>query len=112
MRLPRMTNMDSNFDLAEFALITPELIVLGGALLLLLLGAFRGARATGGITLLAMGVMLSAVYYVWPHGDTDATAFNDMIAVNNFTQFVKAMVLISSTLVLGMSFDWLAIGPH
>ena len=27
--------MDSSFDLAEFALITPELIVLGGALLLI-----------------------------------------------------------------------------
>ncbi len=104
--------MDSNFDLAEFALITPELIVLGGAILLLLLGAFRGPRATGGITLLAMGVMLVAAYFAWPHGDVDATAFNDMIAVDNFTQFVKCMVLISSTLVLGMSFDWLAIGPH
>ncbi len=105
--------MDSNFDLAEFALITPELIVLGSALILLLLGAFRGARATGGITLLAMGVMLVAAYYAWPVKDlAEATAFNDMIAVDNFTQFVKVMVLISSTLVLGMSFDWLAIGPH
>ena len=104
--------MQSTFDLAEFALITPELIVLGGALLLLMFGAFRGARATGGITLLAMGVMLAAVYYVWPSGEVGVTAFNNMLAVDNFTQFVKAMVLIAATLVLGMSFDWLAIGPH
>ena len=104
--------MDSSVDVTEFALVMPELLVLGGALLLLLFGAFRGARATGGITLLAMGVMLTAVYYAWPSTDVDATAFNDMIAVDNFTQFVKCMVLIASTLVLGMSFDWLAIGPH
>lgn len=104
--------MESTFDLAEFALITPELIVLGGALLLLIFGAFRGARATGGITLLAMGVMLAAVYYVWPSGEAGVTVFNNMLAVDNFTQFVKAMVLIAATLVLGMSFDWLAIGPH
>ncbi|MDX2095515.1 MAG: NADH-quinone oxidoreductase subunit NuoN [Alphaproteobacteria bacterium] len=104
--------MESRFDLAEFALITPELIVLGGALLLLLFGAFRGARATGGITLLAMAVMLAAVYYVWPSGEGEVTIFNDMLSINHFTQFVKSMVLVASTLVLGMSFDWLAIGPH
>jgi NADH-quinone oxidoreductase subunit N len=104
--------MDSSFELTEFALITPELIVLGGALLLLLFGAFRGARATGGITLLAMGVMLAAAYFAWPTAAPSVTAFNDFIVVDNFTQFVKFMVLIASTLVLGMSFDWLAIGPH
>lgn len=104
--------MDSSFELAEFALIKPELTVLGGALLLLLLGAFRGARATGGITLLSMVVMLVAAYLAWPSQAMNVTAFNDLIAVDNFTQFVKCLVLISSTLVLGMSFDWLAIGPH
>jgi NADH-quinone oxidoreductase subunit N len=106
--------MTSSFELAEFALITPELIVLAGALLLLAFGAFRGARATGGITLLAMGVMMSAAYYAWPGASLGdgADAFNDMLAIDHFTQFVKVMVLAASTLVLGMSFDWLAIGPH
>lgn len=105
--------MESSFDLAEFALLTPELIVLGGALLLLVFGALRGARATGGITLLSMGVMLAALCYTWPTGgDSSSTVFNDMLAMDDFTQFVKCMVLVSATLVLGMSFDWLAIGPH
>ncbi len=106
--------MTSSFELAEFALITPELIVLASALLLLAFGAFRGARATGGITLLAMGAMLTAACYAWPNASLGegADAFNDMIAIDNFTQFVKVMVLLASTLVLGMSFDWLAIGPH
>lgn len=104
--------MDKTFDLAEFMMITPELIVLGGALLLLLLGAVRGARATGGVTLLSMGVMIAAACYTWPSRDVDATAFNDMLAVDSFTQFVKLLVLGASTLVLGMSFDWLLIGPH
>lgn len=105
--------MESSFDLAEFALLTPELIVLGGALLLLVFGALRGARATGGITLLSMGVMLAALCYAWPTaGGSASTVFNDMLAMDDFTQFVKCMVLIASTLVLGMSFDWLAIGPH
>ena len=105
--------MESVFDWAEFALITPELIVLGGALLLLLFGAFRGPRATGGITLLSMIVMIAAAVYAWPSsGDGSITVFNDLIAIDNFTQFVKVMVLVSATLVLGMSYDWLMIGPH
>jgi len=106
--------MNSNFELAEFALIVPELMLLGGALLLLMFGAFRGARATGGITLLSMGVMIAAAFYAWPAASLGdgADAFNDMLAIDNFTQFVKVMVLLASTLVLGMSFDWLAIGPH
>lgn len=104
--------MESLFDSAELALIMPELIMLGGALLLLVFGAFRGARATGGITLLSMGVMLAAACHAWPSGTGSITAFNDLIAIDNFTQFVKVMVLVASTLVVGMSFDWLAIGPH
>jgi NADH-quinone oxidoreductase subunit N len=104
--------MNSVIDPAELLLIQPELIVLGGALLLLFFGAFRGARATGGITLMAMAVMMAAVYYAWPSAAVNATGFSDLVVVDGFTQFVKVMVLVASTLVLGMSFDWLAIGPH
>lgn len=104
--------MDNGFDLTDLMLLKPELAVLVGAVVLLLLGAFRGARATGGITLLSMAVMLISTYFAWPRGPISETGFNDLVAVDNFTQFVKCMVLIASTLVLGMSFDWLAIGPH
>jgi NADH-quinone oxidoreductase subunit N len=104
--------MEVLFDWAELNLIVPELIVLGGAIALLLWGAFRGVRATGGITLLSMGVMLAAAYYAWPSGEGSITLFNQLLMIDNFTQFVKVMVLIAATLVLGMSFDWLSIGPH
>lgn len=106
--------MEIAFDWAEFLLVKPELIVIVGAMLLLVLGAIRGARATGGITLLSMGVMIAAAYFAWPTSTNNGSiaVFNDLIAIDNFTQFVKVMVLISSTLVVGMSFDWLAIGPH
>lgn len=104
--------MESVFNLQELLLIKPELIVIGGALLLLLLGAFRGARATGGITLLSMGVMIAATVYVWPSETAPVYAFNDLLIADGFTQFIKVMVLIASTLVLGMSFDWLEMGPH
>jgi NADH-quinone oxidoreductase subunit N len=96
------------FDFAELWLLSPELTVLGGALLLLLFGSFRGARAAGGITLMAMAVMLGAAWQVWPQDVVAQTAFGDLIEIDNFTQFVKCIILVSSALVLGMSFDWLA----
>ncbi len=96
------------FDFAELSLLNPELTVLGGALLLLLYGAFRGPRATGGITLMAIAVMAYAAWQVWPGDVASQTAFNDLIEIDNFTQFVKFIILVSSALVLGMSFDWLA----
>lgn len=104
--------MNQAFDMAEFAVIRPELTVLIGALVLLVLGAFRGARATGGITLLAMGVMIAAAWCVFPRDVEANTYFNDLLQIDQFTQFVKFMILVASTLVLGMSFNWLAIETH
>ena len=104
--------MNPTFDLAELSALAPELTVLVGALVLLLLGAFRGARATGGITLLSMLVMAAAAWQVFPRDIEANTIFNDLILIDNFTQFVKFIMLIASTLVLGMSFNWLAIDTH
>ena len=99
-------------DVSEFSTIYPELTVLLGAILLLVFGAFRGARATGGITLLAMGVMIAAASQLLPLDVVSKTSFNNLLIQNNFTQWVKFLILLSSTLVLGMSFNWLAIEQH
>ena len=97
----------------DFLLVAPELTVLVGALLLLLYGAFRGQRATGGITLLAIAVMVAAAYQLFPFPTEDAElAFSDMFVADSYSQFVKFLILISSSLVLGMSFDWLAVERH
>lgn len=104
--------MTTPFEYNDFWIIAPELVVLAAALLLLVWGAFRGPRATGGITVLAMGAMLGAAYQVFPHAIESVTAWSDLVVVDAFTQFVKFIILISSTLVLGMSFDWLAIEKH
>jgi NADH-quinone oxidoreductase subunit N len=98
---------------ADFLLVAPELTVLVGALLLLLYGAFRGPRATGGITLLSIAVMVAAACQLFPFPTEEAElAFSDMFVADSYSQFVKFLILISSSLVLGMSFDWLAVERH
>lgn len=104
--------MTPSFDINDFNFVHPELMLLVSALVLLVFGAFRGIRATGGITLLAMGAMIAAAYIVWPRGDLDVAVFNELIAINTFTQTLKFIILIASALVLGMSFDWLAHEQH
>ena len=94
--------MTPSFDMMEFAVLRPELTVLVGALLLILFGAFRGARATGGITLLAMGVMIAAACNVYPQDVKSDTFFNEFLIIDQFTQFVKFMILTASTLETSM----------
>ena len=105
--------MMCEFNLLDLSLLTPELIVAGGALFLLLYGAFRGTRATGGVTLLSILVMAFAAYQLsTDFGMAPQYGYSNMIVVDSFSQFVKFLMLIASCLVLGMSFDWLAIEQH
>lgn len=96
------------FDMAALLLLKPELIVAIGAVVLLLYGAFRGPRATGGVTLLAIVVMIAAAMHLFPLRGDALTLFSDLLVIDNFSQFLKLLILTSSILVLGMSFDWLA----
>jgi len=105
--------MICEFNIIDLSLLTPELIVASGALLLLMYGAFRGARATGGITLLSILVMVFAAIQLSYGFDLPPDhGYNNMIVVDSFSQFVKFLMLIASCLVIGMSFDWLAIEEH
>ncbi|PZP83589.1 MAG: NADH-quinone oxidoreductase subunit N, partial [Azospirillum brasilense] len=88
--------------------LTPEVIVLAGAILLLVYGAFRGARATGGITLLAILCMGLSAATLFPLNSASELALNNLIITDGFSQYIKLVILVSAMLVLGMSFDWLA----
>lgn len=100
--------MTECLDKIGLTLMIPELILLMGAVILLMYGAFRGARATGGITLIAIFTMLLAAWALFPLDTLPETGFHDLFIIDNFTQFMKLLILTSSALVVGMSFDWLA----
>ena len=97
-----------DIDLTGLTLLRAEIWVALGAVLLLLYGAFRGNRATGGIALLAIVVMAIAVSHLFPLDGDAITLFSNLLVIDNFSQFLKLLILVSSMLVLGMSFDWLA----
>lgn len=97
------------FAAQDLTLILPEIALAIGAMLALMYGAFRGNRVTVGITCLAV-LMLSFVLYLMPHAEEPLYGFNNLIRVDSFTQFTKALVLVSSMLVLILSVEWLSTG--
>jgi NADH-quinone oxidoreductase subunit N len=79
---------------ADLMTLLPELILAVGAMTLLLIGAMRGNRSTGFLSILA--VLLIAVSAYFSFVGPDATAFHGAFVVDGFVRFVKAAILWSS----------------
>ncbi len=86
-------------------LFLPELLLAGGALALLLIGAFAGPRSTAfvnGMTLLLL-IVAGALVAMQPEGRT--IAFNGAFVVDGFGRFMKVLALIGAAGALMLSFD-------
>ncbi len=99
------------FNAQELYLIMPELLLTVGAVLALVYGAFRGNRVTVGLSCLAV-LLLAGVIYLLPYNDEPLYGFNDLIRIDAFTQYTKALVLVSAVLVLILSIEWLSEESH
>ena len=93
--------------LGEYLPLLPEIIVVVGALLLLLLGAFqesKGARMVWGLSLVVMLATVATLVQSW--GQT-STLFGGSFIVDDFARLLKIMVLIGGVFVLYMSITYL-----
>jgi NADH-quinone oxidoreductase subunit N len=99
------------FNVQDLALIAPEIILTIGAILGLLYGAFRGNRVSVGIACLSV-LLLAVVAIMMPYESEPLYGFNQLVRMDSFTQFSKALVLISSILVLILSMEWLGSPSH
>ncbi len=94
-----------SFETAGYSLlpVLPELMLAVGAMVLLMLGAFRGPQTTGLITGLAF-VLLAAAGFVelsLPSGKLES--FGGSIIVDDFARFMKTLALIGSAAALLLS---------
>lgn len=96
------------FNVAELALITPELVLTLGALVLLMYGAFRGNKSTLGITFLSVMLLSCALFLLPTHSETALFGFNNLYRTDAFTQFTKIIMVLASVLVLILSVEWLS----
>ncbi len=87
--------------------VLPEVVLALAAIVLLLLGAIRGERATNLVTGLAIAVLAAALVLVLLKPATTLTAFGGSLVIDPFSRFMKALALLGGTVSLIMSVDWL-----
>jgi NADH-quinone oxidoreductase subunit N len=86
----------------------PEIVLVVGAMLLLMVGAFRGERATNGIDIAAILLLiLTGLIVVWLPGDKLVT-FGGSFVVDGFARFLKLLALAGSATAILMSSNYLA----
>src|SRR2546421_8252049 len=99
-----------SFESAGYQLlpVLPELVLAVGAMVLLMIGAFRGAQTTHLVTGLAVCllVLTGVLELLLPSGK--ATTFGGSFIVDDFARFLKILALIGSVATLVLSVEYLA----
>jgi NADH-quinone oxidoreductase subunit N len=99
-----------SFESAGYPLlpVLPELVLAAGAMVLLMLGAYRGQRATSLVTGLAICllVLTGVLELMLPGGKL--TTFGGSFIVDDFARFLKILALIGSVATLVLSAEFLA----
>jgi NADH-quinone oxidoreductase subunit N len=86
----------------SLTLATPELILAGGALALLMIGVFSGERSASTVTGLAIALMIGAGGWMLLFTG-DGHAFNGAFVSDPFARFMKVLTLVGAIATLAMS---------
>ena len=100
-----------SFESAGYQLlpVLPELVLAAGAMVLLMLGAYRGTQqVTGLVTALAVCLLVvTGALELWlPAGKL--TTFGGSFIVDDFARFMKILALVGSAVTLILSTEFLA----
>ena len=99
-----------SFESAGYQLlpVLPEIVLATGAMVLLMLGAFRGTQTTSLVTVLAVGllVLTGVLEMLLPTGRM--ATFGGSFIVDDFARFLKILTLIGSIATLVLSAEYLS----
>ncbi|MDT3686664.1 MAG: NADH-quinone oxidoreductase subunit NuoN [Pseudorhodoplanes sp.] len=98
--------MTASAQIPNLLPVFPEIVLVAGALLLLMFGAYRGERAS--LTIYTGGIMLliaAAAIVLWlPAGRV--VTFNGSLVLDDFARFLKVLAFGGSAVALLMSLDY------
>jgi len=101
--------MNEAFDFHDLLPALPEIVLAVGAMVLLMLGAFRGERSTTAVNWLAIVLLVAAgTLVVWLPGDK-LIAFGGSFVVDTFARFLKLLALAGSATAILMSLTYLKL---
>ena len=99
-----------NFQSAGYQLlpVLPELVLATGAMVLLMLGAYRGQDTTRTVTWLSIALLVvtGVLELLLPAGKL--TTFGGSFIVDDFARFLKVLALIGSAATLILSTEFLS----
>lgn len=98
------------FEMAGYSLlpVLPELVLAGGAMALLMLGAWQGQRSTPMVMALAISLLVvsGVILFMLPAGKL--VTFGGSWIVDDFARFLKTLALLGSAVTLLLSFEFLS----
>jgi NADH-quinone oxidoreductase subunit N len=101
------------FNVFELLHVLPELTILVGAMLLLMLGAFakagRAVKWVGGFSVMILATSLWLIMLGFISEPKEI--FHGMLIVDQFSQVAKLILLVGAVMVLGLSNSWLRKHP-
>src|SRR5215813_3120115 len=101
--------MNDAFDFHDLLPALPEIVLAIGAMVLLMLGAFRGERSTTAVNWVAIVLLVAAgAIVVWLPGDK-LIAFGGSFVVDTFARFLKLLALAGSATAILMSLTYLKL---
>jgi NADH-quinone oxidoreductase subunit N len=104
--------MNETFEFRDLLPALPELVLAVGAMVLLMLGAFRGERTAGPVSWLAILLMIVAGAIVVALPGNKLVAFGGSFIVDPFARFLKLLALTGSAVAILMSFGYLKTEKH
>ncbi len=100
--------MPPGFSSADFFYLLPELVLTGGALLLLVADVLLPRRA-GLLMWLALGTLGAAAVMLWPLAGVQLEVARGLVAIDSFALFFKVLFLLAAALTVLLSARYLAI---
>ncbi|QRG05989.1 NADH-quinone oxidoreductase subunit NuoN [Xanthobacter dioxanivorans] len=88
--------------------VLPELVLAVSAIVLILIGAFRGEGAANFVTGLAIAVLAATGVLVLLAPSVEVTAFNGSLVIDSFGRYMKLLAVLGAVVSLIMSVDWQA----
>ena len=94
--------MEFAMDIPNLALAMPELLLAGGAMILLMIGVFIGDSSTRIVTGLSVALLvLAGIWLIW--FPSTGLAFHGAFVMDPFARLMKILVLIGSGVAIAMS---------
>ena len=100
--------MPPGLSISDFYYILPELVLTGGALLLLVIDVML-PRNSKALMWVALAALMATAISLWPFRAVHVEVSNGLIAVDQFGVFFKAIFLIAAMLTVLMSQHYLEI---